>query len=107
MVSSGSNPSASTMTMVGVLQFFEKYNNLQSKPCPTFIIGGHPTVLPQRSLVETKSDFRIGEGYQAVEGLFNHFENGIPLSTIQGIGYFDGDSYVSGIPELLDLQHYQ
>jgi len=105
VVSSGSNPSASTMTMVGVLQFFEKYNNLQSKPCPTFIIGGHPTVLPERSLIETKSDFVvIGEGYQAVEGLFNHYQNGTPLSTIPGIGYFDGDTYLSnGIPELLDV----
>ena len=87
VVSSGVNPSASTITG-RCFKFFQKYNKLKSKPCSTFIIGGHPTVLPHRSLRETKSDFVIiGEGYQAVEGLYNHVKFGKKLSSVPGIGY--------------------
>ena len=76
VISTGSNPSASTMSMVGVIKFFEEYNRNLEKIAPTFILGGHPTVLPKRSLIETNSDFVvIGEGYEAVEGLYE-FVNG-------------------------------
>ena len=49
IVCMGSNPSSSTMSMIGVNDFF-KYHN---KDIPTFLWGGHPSALPEYSLEET------------------------------------------------------
>lgn len=105
VVASGSNPSASTMQMVGVLAFYKKYNALKVKPCPSFIIGGHPTVLARRSLLETKCDFVVvGEGYEAVEGLYSHYTSGKSLAEVPGIAYFDNENYIyNPMPELIDI----
>ncbi len=105
VISTGSNPSASTMSMVGVIRFFQNYNKLKTKIAPTFILGGHPTVLPKRSLIETKTDFVvIGEGYEAVEGLFHYVNGKKKLNDIGGIAYMDDEAFVSSeAPELIDL----
>ena len=103
IVATGSNPSASTMSMVGVIEFFKQYKN--KKICPTFVLGGHPTVLPRRTLVETGSDFIIiGEGYEAIENLYLNRIKGKKLNTIPGIAYFDDEAYCfNAAPELIDL----
>ena len=55
IVCSGSNPSASTMTMVGAIQVCHAIK--ESLPSQKmFIWGGHPTVLPERTLRETGVD---------------------------------------------------
>ena len=81
-VCSGSNPSASTMSMVGAECFFNelkksKYDFL------TFVSGGHPTVFQERTLNELSSDFVVlGEGYQAY-GRNNKFCKRKSLKNIQ------------------------
>lgn len=105
VISTGSNPSASTMSMVGVIKFFEEYNRNLEKIAPTFILGGHPTVLPKRSLIETNSDFVvIGEGYEAVEGLYEFVNGKKKKKDIVGIAYIEDEKYnFSETPELIDL----
>jgi anaerobic magnesium-protoporphyrin IX monomethyl ester cyclase len=55
IICSGSNPSASTMTMVGAIEIckFIKKHLPQQK---MFIWGGHPTVMPERTKLETGVD---------------------------------------------------
>ena len=104
VVASGANPSASTMSMVGVIKFFSEYNS-KKIDIPTFILGGHPTVLPRRSLIETKSDFVIlGEGYEAITGLYDYLIKGKKLSSVPGIAYFKNGDYIANkAPDLIDL----
>ncbi len=90
VVASGSNPSASTMSMVGVLMFFDKVKQFQGFNYTTFVYGGHPTVLPQRTLDETDADFVvIGEGYSSIEGIYNHKVKTQSLADIPGVAYYD------------------
>lgn len=105
VIASGSNPSASTMSMVGVIRFFEKFNALKQKPFPVFIWGGHPTVLPERTLRETGADFIIvGEGYEAISDLHRHVTRGYSLEAIAGLAYYDKDRFVlNPMPELISL----
>lgn len=66
----GHNLASSTMTMVGAIDLGNKLKeyNLDSK---VFIIGGHPTALPKRTLEETKVDYVIcGEGYKEITDLY-------------------------------------
>lgn len=55
VISSGSNPSASTMTMVGAIQICRAIKQAipQQK---VFVWGGHPTVMPERTKHETGAD---------------------------------------------------
>ena len=105
VIASGANPSASTMSMVGVIRFFEKFNALKQKPFPIFVWGGHPTVLPERTLRETGADFIIvGEGYEAIADLYRHVTNGYPREAIAGLAYYDKDRFVlQPMPELISL----
>lgn len=55
VICSGSNPSASTMTMVGAVELCKAIKeHLPNQK--TFIWGGHPTVLPERTKLETGVD---------------------------------------------------
>jgi len=105
IIATGSNPSASTMSMVGAIRFFKKFNALKPKPFPVFVLGGHPTVLPERTLRETGADFIVvGEGYEAITGLYKHVTEGLALDSIAGIAYYDHDRFVlNPMPELIDL----
>lgn len=65
----GSNPSSSTMSMIGAEKFLKelKKRSLKTK---TFLWGGHPTALPGRSLLDTGADYVIcGEGYSSIPKL--------------------------------------
>lgn len=95
VIACGANPSASTQSMVGVIRLFEKINLLKDVSFKTFIWGGHPTVLPERTLRETKADFVIiGEGYDTSVGLFEHITKGKSLSEIPGLAYYDDDKFM-------------
>ena len=72
IICTGANPSSSTMSMTGVIDFFHKYNKRKIKKTKSFIWGPHPTILPERTLRETGTDFVIrGEGYETIVDLFN------------------------------------
>jgi len=97
LIASGSNPSASTMTMVGIIDFCEKfYEYSDSREIPLIIWGGHPTALPKRTLLETKADYLIkGEGYETLLGLYQTLTNGKKdLSKVKGLCYFENDTYI-------------
>ncbi len=104
----GANPSASTMSMVGVLQFFESLGKMRGRSFSTFVWGGHPTVLPERTLRETGADFVVmGEGYESVHGLYGHFSKGDSVTSIAGLAYNDDGRFVSqAAPALIALDTF-
>ena len=55
IIASGSNPSASTMTMVGAIELCRAIKGTFPRQ-KVFIWGGHPTVMPERTLKETGAD---------------------------------------------------
>jgi len=101
----GANPSASTMSMVGVIEFFQALKNEKDVPFKTFVWGGHPTVLAERTLRETGSDYVVrGEGYKQSRALVDHITNGKSLSEVPGIAYLDDQSFKSTpMPDLIEL----
>ena len=111
VICSGSNPSASTMSMVGAIQFFQEFN--KSKKTASFVQGGHPSVLPQRTLRETGADFVVkGEGYGTIAELAEFMASQeqlcSPLRTlksIRGLAFNDGNGEMvdTGFPELADV----
>lgn len=89
LICTGANPSSSTMTMAGVVEFFKLYN-ARKPDVKTFIWGPHPTVLPERTLRETRTDFVVrGEGYAAIVNLFRVLHSGGRLDQIQGLSYLE------------------
>ncbi len=87
IVCSGANPSSSTMTMAGVVDFFKKFNQKEYK-IKTFIWGAHPTVLPERTLRETGADFVVrGEGYQTIVDLYHAIKRNDDPGKIAGLSY--------------------
>ena len=82
VVCSGANPSSSTMSMVGAIKFFKEFNKNKGST-KTFICGGHPTVLPERTRQETQADFVIrGEGYETIVNLYNNLDNSPAINEI-------------------------
>jgi radical SAM superfamily enzyme YgiQ (UPF0313 family) len=62
LIASGSNPHASTMSMTGCIDLCKAIK--KNFNIPVFIYGGHPTVLPNRTLEETGADrVVIGDDY--------------------------------------------
>ena len=93
VVCSGSNPSASTMSMVGASNFFKELKK-SKHDFLTFVSGGHPTVLPERTLHELSSDFVVlGEGYQAMEEIISFARGKIEKNKISSVAYFDNDKF--------------
>ena len=91
VICSGVNPSSSTMTMAGVVDFFEFFHK-SDLDIKTFIWGGHPTVLPERSLNETGVDFIVrGEGFETLEKLYDALCHDTDLTGIPGLSYFESD----------------
>ncbi len=114
VICSGANPSSSTMSMVGAIKFFQQYNPNKGDT-KTFILGGHPTVLPERTLEETNVDYVIkGEGYQTIVRLYkNVIEGKHPMTMnradanidFEGVvcKYHKGETFMTGFPPLLDV----
>lgn len=108
LIASGSNPSASTMTMVGVIDFCNKYyENHDAREIPLLIWGGHPTALPERTLKETQADFVIkGEGFETLEGYYHYLTNGkSKLSAVKGLCYLQDGKFVQNeVASLVDVK---
>ena len=92
LICSGANPSSSTMTMAGIVEFFQRYKERKAEceGVKTFIWGPHPTVVPKRTLQETGADFIVrGEGYGTIENLFYALHSGGHFDNIKGLAFFE------------------
>ena len=109
LVASGANPSASTMTMVGIIEFCKKfYKHPEAREIPVIIWGGHPSALPERTLRETGVDYVIkGEGYETLTGLYEHQKGVRALSDVKGLCYCkDGQYLENETANLVDLTEW-
>ena len=71
----GHNLASSTMSMVGVIDLCTKLKQ-SSSGSKTFVLGGHTSVLPERTLQETGADYAIvGEGYKEIVDLYRNGSN--------------------------------
>lgn len=69
IIVSGTNPSASTMNMVGARIILNKINKID-KHGDTILMGLHPTALPEKTMKEELIDFVCeGEGFYTIERL--------------------------------------
>lgn len=85
LICTGANPSSSTMTMAGIVSFYDQFNSRDSKT-KTFVWGSHPTVLPERTLRDTGADFVIrGEGYQTIVDLFHALKSNNNVDKVAGL----------------------
>lgn len=106
LVASGANPSASTMSMVGILDFFKEFSvEPEAKGITTAIWGPHPTVLPERTLAETGADYVIrGEGYETITGLYESLVKGKGVGAVKGLSWMQGGKYCeTELPALVDV----
>lgn len=88
IICTGANPSSSTMTMSGIIDFCKKAAGKLNNEMKCFVWGAHPTVLPERTLRETGVDFVIrGEGFQAIEDLYNTLKCDDDVDKIAGLSY--------------------
>ena len=99
IVVSGTNPSSSTMNMVGVRPILEEIQKLNPKPA-TILVGLHPSSLPRKSLEEEAVDMVCeGEGFHTLLDLLS----GKKLEEIKGLWYRDGEEMLSNLrAELVD-----
>jgi len=108
--SSGVNVSASTQTMPSVIGFFRGTGEKLPDGVKTFVYGGHPTALPERTLKETSADYVVvGEGYEAILLLVQNLLNNTSVDNIKGIAYRKKDklgnstTVVNPMPPLVDV----
>jgi radical SAM superfamily enzyme YgiQ (UPF0313 family) len=108
--STGVNVSASTQTMPSVIGFFEDIAINFPDKIKTFVYGGHPTVLPERTLKETSADYVIiGEGYEAILLLTKNLINNVSVDNIDGIAYIKEDllgnvtTVINPMPKMIDV----
>ncbi len=114
VICSGANPSSSTMSMVGAIEFFKAFNPVKNN-IKTFICGGHPTVMYDRTLKETGVDFVVrGEGYQTIVNLYNVLNEGYDIKEmprgdynvwLEGLACIQSNDIVrvTAIPKLIDV----
>lgn len=99
VVVSGTNPSASTMNMVGARTILEEIKKTDPS-LPTILMGLHPSALPERTLKEEPVDMVCqGEGFHTLLDLLS----GKKLSEIKGLWYSeDGEIKSNPRSELVD-----
>jgi len=93
---SGTNPSASTMSMAGVSSIFSclvEYAPHVKK----LIMGLHPSALPQRTLLEENVDFVCqGEGFFTIALLIAILKEGGKEFIVPGLYYLQDDNICAG-----------
>lgn len=103
-ISTGANPSSSTMAMIGMVDFFKQFTERDLK-LKSFIWGAHPTVLPERTLKETGADFVVrGEGYKSIVDLYLALRNNDNLDKVDGLSYIRRNNGMSEITHNKDAQ---
>ncbi len=71
MIVSGTNPSASTMNMLGARAILKEVSK-RDLPIKTIVAGLHPSALPKRTMEEEKTDFVCeGEGFYTIAELLD------------------------------------
>lgn len=89
IIVSGTNPSASTMNMLGTRAVLEEISR-RKMPVKTIVAGLHPSALPGRTLQEEKTDFVCeGEGFTTIAELVNtlKMDSGRQEFNIGGLWY--------------------
>ena len=96
---SGTNPSASTMNMIGARSILEEIRGSGVK-APTILMGLHPSALPERTITEEPVSMLCqGEGFHTLSGLLSGEENG----KIRGLWFREGGRLLSNpMAELID-----
>jgi len=89
IIVSGTNPSASTMNMIGARAILEEISK-RGVPVKSILAGLHPSALPERTMEEEKTDFVCeGEGFytiaELIEALKEEYER--KDFTIKGLWY--------------------
>jgi len=94
IVVSGTNPSASTMNMVGAREILEKIKSIDSD-MPTILMGLHPSALPERTLKEEAvSAVCQGEGFYTLVDLLS----GASYKDVRGLWHRDSGKILSNPP---------
>ena len=108
--STGVNVSASTQTMPAVIEFCSDIAPKLPDTIKTFVYGGHPTVLPERTLEETSADYVIiGEGYETILMLLRNLINNESVDDIEGLAYVKEDllgnvsTIIKQMPKMIDV----
>ena len=87
IVVSGTNPSASTMNMVGARTILEELKKINNE-IPTILVGLHPSTLPERTMKEEPVDMVCqGEGFYTILDLLS----GVEKEKIKGLWYRKGN----------------
>jgi len=93
----GSNLSASTWHMTGARDYIRAFQT-RRPTTKTLLWGLHPSALPERTLLEEKTDFVCrGEGFETLTRLLSVLkeDSGRKCFDIPGLWYVDGDRVVS------------
>ena len=102
---SGTNPSASTMNMIGASEIVKSLKKIDAS-YKTVFHGLHPSALPELTLTETKVDYVCkGEGFSSLPMLVDALKGGTIAGNIPGIWSTSGGSLSksASTPVLADL----
>lgn len=89
---SGSNPSASTMNMIGTAEILRSLAEM-APSVPRCLTGLHPSALPERTMREEATDFVVqGEGFVTLPALVDMLSNGGTPASVPGLWYRDGET---------------
>jgi anaerobic magnesium-protoporphyrin IX monomethyl ester cyclase len=107
MIASGTNPSASTMNMLGVRAVLNEISR-RGLPVKTIVAGLHPSALPRRTMEEEKTDFVCeGEGFYTIGELLALLKGDYEKKefNIKGLWYRKGDEIIANerAPLIKDL----
>jgi len=98
VVVSGTNPSASTMNMLGAEQILKEFATIVPG-ADTLIMGLHPSALPERTLRESGARFVcVGEGFTTLPALLDALKAGAEDFAIPGLLYNGADGRVRANP---------
>lgn len=104
IIVSGTNPSASTMNMIGARAILEGIRRRNS-PVKTILAGLHPSALPERTMREEKTDFVCeGEGFYTITELLETLKEDYERKefNIEGLWYRkDGQIIANKRPPLV------
>jgi radical SAM superfamily enzyme YgiQ (UPF0313 family) len=102
---SGTNPSASTMNMVGASLIIQCLKQIAPE-IKVALAGLHPSALPQRTMIDELADFVCdGEGFITLPALLEAIKSKSPYHNVPGLWYRDYDAILSNPrPPLYNLK---
>lgn len=95
IIVSGTNPSASTMNMIGASAILSHLKQI-APGLPTLLGGLHPSALPERTMAEENVDFVCeGEGFHTIPNLLEALKTGQNSFPIEGLWYRQDGKVIS------------